>query len=746
MPISLELKSDAQPPRRWDFGSDVDFISLGRNADCDVQFDAQQTEIGRLHCVIRQRAGDYCLELNRRNLVLLNGEPARDDSLLNDGSIIQLGEDGPELIFVITQSSTLPATKRGDAPPPGLATVSLQNQARTRRQSRFIALTLMALVGIGAALFAVNKDLRNLVGRQDEISLKLVDLDDRTQSQNTVVSSLATKFTGELEGLKNEEKKFIDMLADKSKSIGLVLIRDSQGNFEPQATAWVVDQERGILATNGHVAEIFNEIGADSQLIVRTPGMSPQDFVVERVEIHPGYRDFDSFWVEYDPVQRTTLGQMESVESAGPACDVAIMHVKDPTSLPPALTLADDAELFALKPGEKVAYIGYPIEGTRLFNISSPSPITQLGWITAMTNYFGDDDAEIVDRQLLVHALPASGGTSGSPVFDRQGNVVAVHSGANVIGWAGDVRLVTSANIYFSQRCDLLRELLDGNYESAQAARNTRWQATIGRYFARRQDLESDVVDDAVRAWEKSLELDGDYIVTVSPVGDQPTHLLVNYDGTGTQPVRMEKPGYYRIDLLPNVQTANAEYAVHYTEDGKSAEEIQTGWLSKGKLESVAFSTTAPGEAEIQLRSDDSQLEVLLYSHHAERKLRPIQDRIADRLALWKQSMNANAATPEIALDNEIATPSGSAVVDLDIPTAGDYLILAVSDEERDVDLTVTEGDLEIGQDRRYSSLAFVAHRFERPTAVKVFVAGPTEMTKTKFIVYKLPLETAPTE
>jgi len=55
----------------------------------------------------------------------------------------------------------------------------------------------------------------------------------------------------------------------------------------------------------------------------------------------------------------------------------------------------------------------------------------QTGIITAVTDYWGSQ-ADEGDRLLVQHNLPSTGGASGSPIFDQNGEVVAVLCAGNI--------------------------------------------------------------------------------------------------------------------------------------------------------------------------------------------------------------------------------------------------------------------------------------------------------------------------
>ena len=99
--------------------------------------------------------------------------------------------------------------------------------------------------------------------------------------------------------------------------------------------------------------------------------------------------------------------------------------------------------------------------------------------MTGVTNFFLARTTP--DNALLVqHSMTAVGGTSGSPILDLSGRVVAIHNAGNFV-FIGNKR-VPGADVNFAQRIDLLRELLDGRADEAQAARTRRWELGIAQF------------------------------------------------------------------------------------------------------------------------------------------------------------------------------------------------------------------------------------------------------------------------
>lgn len=124
--------------------------------------------------------------------------------------------------------------------------------------------------------------------------------------------------------------------------------------------------------------------------------------------------------------------------------------------------IAPQSKLNSLKSGQRVAYLGYPSE-TLITNVNNDDPIAtmQSGIISAVSD-FDLKDSGARNNQFIRHNLPATGGASGSPIFDKDGDVVALLFGINVFTdiktETGVLKRIPSAvQINFAVRADLLK-------------------------------------------------------------------------------------------------------------------------------------------------------------------------------------------------------------------------------------------------------------------------------------------------
>ena len=177
-------------------------------------------------------------------------------------------------------------------------------------------------------------------------------------------------------------------------------------------------------------------------------------FKVTRVARHPKYKGKQNNNGRDDPLSFSyDVGLLEVVEDV-PLC----------------FPTASKGELFDLKAGEKIGFIGFPMERLAKggVDLRSPVAIMQSGIITAVSDFWqGDSRSE--KNYLIRHNLGVTGGGSGSPIFNTDGEVVAILNAGNMAGQvvgkdkSGDVvtaRTPSAVMINFAQRVDLLDEVV----------------------------------------------------------------------------------------------------------------------------------------------------------------------------------------------------------------------------------------------------------------------------------------------
>jgi V8-like Glu-specific endopeptidase len=238
-------------------------------------------------------------------------------------------------------------------------------------------------------------------------------------------------------------------------AVGVVVTTGPKGP-SPAGTAWAVAPN--VFVTNAHVVQGIRKRLAsktfDTVFIALNQRADLRLRVTEGV-MHD----------KYGTVERSFEGDL----SLDLGYDVGLLRTEQ--SAPVTFPVASRSTLRALRPGTRVAYLGFPTENLVGGNVNLRQPVAtmQSGIVTSVTDYFqksGDPAA----TYLVKHNLGAAGGASGSPMFNADGEIVAILSGGNL--FAGIVmdakqgkvetnikRVGNAAMVNFAQRADLIHDL-----------------------------------------------------------------------------------------------------------------------------------------------------------------------------------------------------------------------------------------------------------------------------------------------
>jgi|GEM_PF-6082466 len=427
---------------RWEksFGQNV--ITIGRARDADVRLHpTRDTACAReVHAKLLRRGPLWVLESVHHSGVRVSAAGRRPVRLAQgkrmpleaDGEIV-LGTAGPKLAVRLPKSSS------DDLPPTCVGEGGF---------SRMMPITELPSRVIEQALKAD-------AGRTKTWAI-------RGGGGVVLLGLLLTVF---FSGGASEEERLKQNLEQARASVFVVGTLDAQGNFQPDGTAWAVAPGR--LATNGHIADLVERVKSKGgRIVARRPGNPPRDLPILGTQAHPG-------WARWKAITAGNyFTRSGSPFHLAPVFDVALLLVSGDVGR--VLPIASKGERLALRAGQKVGYIGFPTESVVGVQVNLPATIS-IGHITNVTDVLGES-APPEQRQLVQYDLTTTGGSSGSPVLNADGHVIALNNAGNVV-MTSCGRVSNGLNL--GQRVDLLVELMDGSATTVQPERNARLQERL---------------------------------------------------------------------------------------------------------------------------------------------------------------------------------------------------------------------------------------------------------------------------
>ena len=456
-----------------------DRVVVGRQLDCDVQYPPEETAVARHHFALaRKPSGSWTVELFGTPFVAIDGTPADNGQVVNDGAKVELGRiGGPAFTVAIKEDARtdnyLRTAGQAEAPSPRAIATQASTLARVARAVAAVAVVL-ALGGAGFAAYNMIS-ARNTTARLENAQKEFADA--LAREANLRIGA--------------------DVRAHLSRAVYHVQLQDSEGRLDiGGGTAWVIGPD--LLATNGHVAIARDGLRPGERMIVRAPGENGQVYEVIEHNIHPGYVPLKAF-VESDRRFRFEyrgLTRQEGLPSNG--YDVALLRVKGSLPDNARLTLATPEEINNLSSGTPLGTAGYPVEKMtmRWASAKGTTPELHVGVVTSVTDMFGLP-SPASQRQLVHHDLPSTGGQSGSPIVGASGRVVAVLNSGSVLPAVGGGRQPNAALINFGQRADLLRDMLDGTAEKKLVEARAHWQAVTKNFAEAKNFFPQLIIEEA---------------------------------------------------------------------------------------------------------------------------------------------------------------------------------------------------------------------------------------------------------
>lgn len=422
------------------------YIGLGRHPLSDVRFDAERDlDVSSRHAaIVRKTEGFVVQDLGSRNGTFVNGKRITGDTPLQDGDVIGFGANGPAIEFHVIATDDLPPTaaaeglaERMSSPretmPAADARPSVSRQstgvrirAEVLRQTAQLRRTTKILIGL---LLVVGTGFTWMQWDGRHRANELLALQVRADSLMSESRAMSTHFQSELQGVRDALKASQDettrlrrelagsggdassmsrlrtQLDDAERrqralagavggvdyrvishqnqdAVAIVLVEYSDGE-RFSGTAFCVDS-MGTMVTNKHILA-----GEDGTKTPRRLGVI--------------FSGSTQFW----------RAEMIGVS---PDADIGVFRVLIKGGTPRVHGLARSPE--GLERGDPVAILGYPLGFDLPMESQGGNPIA------APTLTVGTVSKALTSVvQVDAYGAP---GSSGSPIFDRGGNVIAV--------------------------------------------------------------------------------------------------------------------------------------------------------------------------------------------------------------------------------------------------------------------------------------------------------------------------------
>jgi pSer/pThr/pTyr-binding forkhead associated (FHA) protein/S1-C subfamily serine protease len=437
-------------------------ITVGRHPSNLLRFDPERDlDVSTRHAIIARAGNNWVVrDLQSKNGTLVNGHPISGDTRLDDTDQIRFGAEGPKVEFRLVADS-VPDTLLGldevpthnrpratddragrkpgpAAPEPAAprATASAPRGGTTQRirvevakqtqKLRYISAVLVLVLLVGAAGFLAF-NYRESQLREAEANASRMRVDSILRASDAAVKALQGEVAGLADALKGSQvqvQRLQGQLASATASGDKIQIADlsrrltaASDNLRNQQAAAQVDY-RAINASNHlSVALVWvkfgpREVFTGTAFAVRADGiMITNRHVVagesgKRQALDVALKFADSYQV----FKATVL-------KISPEADLAVLKVENLLGTVPAVH-GLNARPDTIQAGDPVAMIGFP------FGVDLP-----MGGagdkIIAKTSFGAGIVSKVLPDKVQIDGYSAQG-ASGSPIFDANGDVVAV--------------------------------------------------------------------------------------------------------------------------------------------------------------------------------------------------------------------------------------------------------------------------------------------------------------------------------
>jgi len=461
MRIQLAGLSGSFMGRAFDFPQQP-VVTLGRNPQNNVAADPpREPMVSDKHAEIyEERGGIFIRDLNSTNGTYINGQRIALPTLLMPGMTLRLGGAGPELQILTLAleqgapgmgqpagfGAPAPQPQPWGAPPAPSPYPAPQTPQPAHAGAHPHGMDL-AMPGLnapppypvggakqGIGLMTLQREISNAKaevrfeeGKKRRAALVVLSMVLLVGMIISVVvwAVIGSKIEANFEAVAEKHKYAIYLVVCKwvvpagknEKGEDMVMIHTSKG------TAFAINKEKGLLGTNAHVTETVKEALNHNGIALVVCNSKPEClYKIKKGISHPKYTG-----------KITSIAQSPDVGIIEADLNTAKGFVPMPDAMQPG-----SQEELKLETGKKIALMGYPgIEQFDAQYIRADSNGDNFEGVVAkfsegqvsniMTFDFKPWPAKDASNyEVLEHTIQAFHGNSGSPIFNTNGNVVAL--------------------------------------------------------------------------------------------------------------------------------------------------------------------------------------------------------------------------------------------------------------------------------------------------------------------------------
>jgi len=424
-------------------------ITLGRHPSADLQFDPDaDLEISARHAtLVRKGANWYVRDLGSTNGTFVNGHRIRGDTALDDTDQIQLGQFGPRTEVRLVPDDTLDGVVHEATTPlpqPAITQplrptdasggsttqrIRVEVGRQTKRLRTTVAVLLVTLVAVAAGFLYVTRQQDRR--REAEIAEMRARTDSILRESETAVQDLQGQVEGLARSLATSRGDVARLQGELSMALAsgsaddVALLR-TQLDAATQALTYqfaaaLVDYRDIVDRNQAAVALIWVDFGAGQ--IYTATGFAVRDNGTLLTSRHvvageSGTERPRRIAVRFADSEQTWRARVLATSSD---VDLAVIKVDLRGRVPTVHGLSSRPD--TLRQGDPVAIVGFPM-GTEL----------PMSGEVARTSFSAGSVSKALSDVLQIEGYGASG-ASGSPIFDRHGQVVGIlYGGRDALG------------------------------------------------------------------------------------------------------------------------------------------------------------------------------------------------------------------------------------------------------------------------------------------------------------------------